>query len=1191
LKELEQLWNSTSHKNQDHNMSINTANLKKFAQGARRQLREQVAGRLEQVLRSDNVELREKEAALKELRAEIAHFSKPLVIDRVAYTWFNRFCALRFMDVNHYTHMGVVSPAQGLSQPEILQEAKRGYIDDDLKAFVDVKAVFDLLNGQRPSADPQQEAYRLLVVGACNSYNTAMPFLFEKIADYTELLMPLDLLSENSVLHNLREALTPESCQDVEVIGWLYQYYISERKDEVFEALKQNQKIEATDIPAATQLFTPHWIVRYLVENSLGRLWMLNHPDSKLVDQMEYYIKPAQEETDFFKISSPEEIKLNDPACGSGHMLTYAFDLLYFIYEEAGYPTADIPHLILEKNLYGLEIDPRAGALAAFALTMKARAKDRRFISRGVQPNICVLENVTFTDQELDEYMRAVGRDLFTAPLLETLKQFEQADNFGSLIRPMLTDAGYLRKILDGKNLGGDLFLYNVHERVLKVLKQAEYLAPCYHVVVANPPYMGGAGMNDIVRKFAQGFYPDSKADLYAMFIERNLELVIKMGFLGMITMQNWMFLLSFERLREKLLQSQTLIIMAHLGVKAFDTLNSKVVSTTAFILQNDFRENYECFFQRITDGKNEKEKDELLKASISGGTFSKSKLVYHAAVRDLAALPGSPIAYWASKTFRDIFQTGKPLEEYAPVRQGFQTGENDKFMRFWFEVPIREFTDKAKNKEDVFSGNFKWVPYNKGGAYRKWFGNNNYVVAFDEPNYELLKKSGNCLPSRDLYFRESITWTTLSSLSVLGARYSPDGFTFSAKGACAFPKSIELSYILSFLNSKVSSIIMQFLSPTLDFNVGTVRKLPVTIPASDVKNQVVKNGLLCIDIGRRDWNSYEESWGFITSPLFFSENCHKKVSDIYLRFYKNCLAKTQEMTRLEEENNRIFFETYGLQDELTPETQLAEITLTCNPHFRYGGNRSDEELEALLKADTMKEFISYAVGCMFGRYSLDKPGLVLANQGETLQDYIRQVPEPFFMPDEDNVLPVLEGEWFNDDIVERFKQFLRVTFGEEHYAENMAFIEEAIGRDIRSYFVKDFYKDHVQMYKKRPIYWMFSSPKGSFNVLMYMHRYKPDTISIILNNYLRQYREKLNAHRAYQEAIGRNPSASQSERTKALREIDWVNKVLAELKEYEDEILYPLATQQIAIDLDDGVKVNYGKFGKALKPISGLVE
>lgn len=1162
---------------------MNTGALKKFAQVARRQLREQVAGRLEQVLRTDGTELREKESALRELREQIAQTSKKAVIDRVAYTWFNRFCALRFMDVNRYTRMGVVSPAEGLSQPEILQEAKRGYIDDDLKGCMDAQGIFDLLNGQRPSADPQQEAYRLLLVGVCNSYNAAMPFLFEKIADYTELLMPLDLLSEHAVLHDLRQALTPEACQDVEVIGWLYQYYISERKDEVFEALKQNQKIEAGDIPAATQLFTPHWIVRYLVENSLGRLWMLNHPDSKLVDQMEYYIKPAQEETDFLKVSSPEDIRLNDPACGSGHMLTYAFDLLYAMYEEAGYPAADIPRLILEKNLYGLEIDPRAGALAAFALTMKARLKDRRFLSHGVQPNICVLENVTFTPQELDEYMRAVGRDLFTAPLLETLKQFEQADNFGSLIRPALTDVAFVRQTLEARNLGGDLFLYDVHRRVLKVLKQAEFLAPRYHVVVANPPYMGSGGMNSELKDFANAYYEDSKADAYTMFIVKNTEMSLKKGFIGMITIPNWMFLSSFENLRNQLLSKSYFSSFIHNGRGVWGS----DFGSCAFVIANQESTTAIGYFKRLYSKQGEVNSNSILQSRF----FDNKKFpFYRVSPEQFFKIPGSPIAYWVSDNLRDIFEKSKPLSQVMTPRKGIATGNNEKFLRLWHEVEKQ----KTAFPKNVGAQNMKWYATTKGGDFRKWYGNHEHLVNWENDGYEIknYRNPDGSLKSRpqntDFFFRGGITWSDIT-ISQNAFREFPEGFAFEGRGPAGFFKDKRFfKPVLAFLNSKVATYSIQSINSTVSLNVGEISKLPFLKKIADVANlpDIVSKSIL---ISQRDWDTYESSWDFKTSPLLEDAHCLRHLKDAVSLLFEKFHKTTLEMQQLEKENNRIIIDLYELKDELNPDVALNEITLTCNPYYRYGVKKSEEELEALLKADTIKEFISYAVGCMFGRYALDKPGLVLANQGETLQDYLRQVPEPSFLPDEDNAIPVLEGEWFSDDMPSRFKQFLRLTFGDEHYAENLAFIEEAIGRDIRSYFVKEFYKDHVQMYKKRPIYWMFSSPKGSFNVLMYMHRYKPDTISIILNNYLRQYREKLNAHRAYQEAIDRNPGVSQGERTKALREIDWVNKILAELKEYEDEILYPLAAQQIKIDLDDGVKVNYGKFGAALKPISGL--
>ena len=527
---------------------METAKLKKFAQFARRSLLEQVSAKLKLVLAEDSAARRESPEAIKELEEAIKGHGKEQVIERVAYIWFNRFCALRFMDVNRYNRVNVVSPADpGQFQPEILAEAKMGHIDEEMVHDKVRQQIFALLDGKAPSRDPQGEAYRLLVVAACNFWNKAMPFLFQRIDDYTELLMPDDLLSGNSILAYTREAMTPDACEDVEVIGWLYQFYISEKKDEVFDGLKKNKKITPENIPAATQLFTPHWIVRYLVENSLGRLWLLNRPNSRLKERMEYYIEPQEDLTaknandakedkenkfrdvsafrgsnDFLVVQTPEEIKICDPACGSGHMLTYAFDLLYAIYEEEGYEPAEIPEKILTNNLYGIEIDERAGELAAFALTMKARAKQRRFFNKGVKPNICVLENVHFDEGELKSYMDFVGRDLFTAPLQTTLRQFEEADNFGSLIRPDVTDVDGMLRILESKNVSGQLFISMTHQKVLQALRQADYLSPKYHVVIANPPYMGGKGMNGRLAAWAKDNYPDSKSDLFAMFIERN---------------------------------------------------------------------------------------------------------------------------------------------------------------------------------------------------------------------------------------------------------------------------------------------------------------------------------------------------------------------------------------------------------------------------------------------------------------------------------------------------------------------------------------------------------------------------------------------------------------------------------------------------------------------------------------------
>ncbi len=1156
---------------------METAKLKKFAQFARRNLIEQVSAKLKLVLAENSAARRERAEAVKKLEEAIKGHGKEQVIERVAYIWFNRFCALRFMDVNRYTRIGVVSPAEGQFQPEILAEAKMGHIDEEMVNDKARQQIFELLDGKVPSRDPQGEAYRLLVVGACNHWHRAMSFLFERIDDYTELLMPDDLLSGSSILAYTREAMTPDACQDVEVIGWLYQFYISEKKDEVFEGLKKNKKITPDNIPAATQLFTPHWIVRYLVENSLGRLWMLNRPNSLLIEQMDYYIKPEQLETDFLHINKPEEIKICDPACGSGHMLTYAFDLLYAIYEEEGVDPAEIPSMILTHNLYGIEIDERAGELAAFALTMKARARQRRFFHKGIIPNICALENIQFDDDELKEYMDFIGRDLFTAPLQATLRQFEEADNFGSLIRPEGADVAAVLQTLEAKNVSGQLFLTQTHKKVLQALQQADYLRPKYHVVTANPPYMGGGGMNGRLKIFSQDYYPNSRADLFAMFIERNLDLVQVRGAIAMITMQSWMSLTSFEKMRVRILDNTTIVSMAHLGARAFDSIGGEVVSTTAFVIEKEVKPKYKGAYLRLIEGTSESEKERLLRENRTRP--------YHFCSSDFKKIPSSPIAYWLSEATVNLY-SNKLINEFFDAKEGVGTRNDEVFLRMFWEVPIENI-----------SRDRRWILTDKAGDTRRWYMGFSFLMDWEDDGYRIknYRNEDGSLRSRpqntSYLFREGVTWGKVGT-GIPCFRWRPEGYGFNDAAPTLFGSNVR--NMLAQMNSKVVRLLLDIRGGTINNTTGVIGELPF-LPIErfdDKRNSLIT---ICVDTAKYDWDSCENSWDFNSLPLLNPDYRQLTLKAAYLKLRAHWQEMTLEMQRLEEENNRIFIDAYGLQDELTPQVPLSEITLTCNPNYRYGGDKNKEELEALLLADTMRELISYAVGCMFGRYALEKPGLILANQGETLDDYLKLIPEPSFLADHDNVLPLLDGDWFTDDIAERFRKFLRVAFGEEHYEENLQFVEKVLGkhgmaRDIRDYFLKDFYSDHVRRYKKRPIYWLFSSPNGSFNALIYMHRYRPDTVSVVLNDYLREFRTKLASHKNHLGAVSISTSASQGEKTKALKEIEKINKMIVEIEEYEREVLYPLATEQMEIDLDDGVKVNYLKLGAALKVIPSLV-
>lgn len=1177
---------------------MDTSKLKKFAQFARRSLIEQVSSKISLVLKEESSVRRELPKVVAKLEAELNSKGKEQLIEQVAYIWFNRFCALRFMDVNTYNRIGVLSPAEGQFQPEILAEAKAGHIDESVVNEAARANIFGLLDGSIKSRDSQSEAYRLLIVAVCNDYHRIMPYLFERIEDYTELLMPDDLLSGNSILAYTREAMTPEACESVECIGWLYQFYISEKKDKVFEGLKNNKKITPENIPAATQLFTPHWIVRYLVENSLGRLWILNNPNSKVIDLMDYYIKPVDQENDFLKINTPEELKVCDPACGSGHMLTYSYDLLYAIYLDAGYDPADIPELILTKNLYGIEIDERAAELAAFALSMKALKGNpnddsnnrRRFFRNPIKPNICRLENVTFKEDELDEYIAFVGRDLFTQDLRATLKEFEEANNFGSLIQPTLKNAEDILATLEAKDVSGQLFLTEIHKRVLQVIKQADYLRSNYEVVVTNPPYAGSRGLNKRLAAWLNDKYKNSKTDLFSAFIEQGMNMCRPSGYVSMVTMESWMFLSSYYNFRSWLLSVGTINNLLHMPYLGKGGTSMGIsFGTSAFVCEKrpDAKKvGQYCSVRYFETDDN----------GVPNEFPPQNERRSQASTADFKKIPGSPIAYWISERVIKSFEEGTRLDEVAPTRKGMVTARNDVYVRDWYEVSLsKSGLDRCANREEARSSNKKWFSYLKGGGFRKWYGNKFDVVNWENDG-QLLQSTKHPSEDRvwatnfnlDYIFKSNVNWGAVTSAE-FSARMSNGGELFDAGGSACFPQDVSAEVIVALLNSKITGVLLKALNPTLNFQAGNIASIPLSKKMD--QDSIELNTASCVELAKKDWNSYETSWDFDKLPLL-NPNWKKqnlKLSYTAIRAHWNCVVR--EMKLFEEENNRILIDSYGLQNELSPQVLDKDITLICNPVHRYGMNVSGSDRENRLRSDTVTEFISYAVGCIFGRYSLEIGGLVLADQGVSLEDYLRQVPLPAFTPDDDNVIPMIdfEGDWFEDDISERFKQFLKVTFGEENFSDNLAFVEEAIGKEIKKYFAKDFYADHVKRYKKRPIYWLFSSPKGTFNALIYMHRYRPDTVSVVLNDYLREFRTKLQARKESYEQIEISVSASQKDKTQAIKAIDKINKVLDEVNDYERDILYPLAGQNIEIDLDDGVKHNYPLFGKALKKIAGL--
>ncbi|MCT9002968.1 BREX-1 system adenine-specific DNA-methyltransferase PglX [Microbacterium memoriense] len=1160
---------------------METTTLKSFATKARTDLIKEVGARVAVVLAENSLARVESLAAVRRLEEAIVRDGRDKVIDRVAYTWFNRIIALRFMDANGYTPSAIVSPEAGRTtgQPEVLAEAKAGSFDSSVVPEKTQETITALLNRTRPSQDPDGEAYGLLLEAYCRSWHKAMPFMFEREGDYTELLIPAALLAVDSVRDRAVRTLTEEVCRDVEVIGWLYQFYISDRKAEVFDGFKKNKKAGAAEIPAATQLFTPHWIVRYLVENSLGRLWLLNNPSSRLAEQMDYYIKPVDEETDFLKIARPEELKVVDPAVGSGHMLTYAFDLLYAIYTEKGYDPAQIPGLILQHNLYGTEIDPRAGALAAFALTMKAAAKRKLFLKNPIQPNVCVLENVHFDPAELDYLWSLTNGGTFVrAHADEFWNAFEHADTFGSLIQPREKAIAPMKAAIEGAEADGDILAGRTLQMAAIVIKQAEFLSDRYLVAVANPPYAGLGNMNARFVTWARKAYPATKTDLYSMFIERAIKLTVGRGLVAMVTMQSWMFLRYFEALRSAILDHNRVLSMAHFGARAFDSIGGEVVGTTAFVIAHQIAEpGSQGVFIRLVEGRSEAAKSAELREVAAGRTKDR----YVLDLQHLARAPGRAFVYWATAREFELFETADPVSAHIETRVGLITGDNDSFLRRWHEVALAQIDFNAAPGK---RSSRRWFPYVKGGEYRRWAGNYEYVVNWLNDGSEV-KANIDPDTSRirahnyngEYAFRAGFTWSGISS-NGFAVRDVPQGFMFDTKGPMGFPIKVdELRLLQGLLNSAVAVRFMRMLAPTLDFNLGHVMSIPFldTLPA-----EFAAWADECVQLAWQDWDRRETAWGFDTSPLVRRSEIGR-IRDRLSNYVVECRSIVERMTELETLLNRGAIEAYGLGDAQDVSVSGAEITLDAAAALNGEGGAEFARTAAI-------ELVSYAVGCMFGRYSLDRPGLILADQGSTLQDYLAKVPTASFMPDQDNVIPIVDGDWFEDDIVARFRTFLRVAFGEEHFEENLQFVTESLGvKDIRDYFVKSFYDDHVRRYKKRPIYWLFRSPKGSFSALIYLHRYSPSTASTVLTSYLREFIGKLEANLEHQGRVAAGMGgASAREVAAALKEADRLRKVLVELRDYEHDVLFPLAGQQIELDLDDGVLVNYQKLGPALKDI-----
>ena len=1214
---------------------MNKSSLKAYAPQARRDFIEMVRGRaaLLGLTEQDN-QLHIAESVVQGDVAVILGQAYPKVVDAqrqtliqrirlhgfdatleaIAYTWFNRFAALRYMEIHGYLSHGqrVLSSQIVGGLPDILTHAL------DIAASGDLPKLTTELVGELKLASKDGELYKRLLVAQCNQLADVMPFLFEKIDDETELLLPENLLRTDSVTRKLVESIDEADWQEVEVIGWLYQFYISEKKDQVIGKVVQSE-----DIPAATQLFTPNWIVKYLVQNSVGRLWIQANPRSTLASKMDYYIQPAEQTPEVqaqldaliqVRIAedgvtlNPESITVLDPACGSGHILVEAYDLLKAIYLERGYKPRDIPALILKNNLFGLDIDDRAAQMAGFALLMKARADSDRLFEKTLTLNVLAIQessgvdDISLTETVLNAAIRLEGgkvfdnHNLFGDTQIETkhssglvvndlrslVKLFELGKTFGALLTVPVDLAKKLSNIetLIGQVIidGDDLSKSYALQLRDAYLRPALLLAKVYDAVVANPPYMGIKYLNPLLKDYLKKNYKGFEKDLFSAFMIRALKFTNESGQLGFMSPFVWMFISSYEELRTHFIDNATLTSLIQLEYSGFD---GATVPICTFTLGKAHISNYTGSYIKLSDFKGHENQAPKTLEAIKNPNCG---WYYTAKPDDFKKISGSPVAYWVSEKIQDAFTKGVPIENKAKPRQGMATTNNGLFLRLWFEIAINKVGLNIKNSEQAVKSLKKWFPYNKGGEFRKWYGNNEYLVNFENDGQSICDYIDNTpnakvgsngrVINRDCYFKTGVTWSFVSS-SYFGVRRTDAGFIFDIGGSTAFPDENEVNIYTGLLCSKTSTIFMSVLNPTLNFQVGNVCLIPIPKQFStELKfaiNELVEKA---VKISRTDWNNYESSWDFTKNPL-----THQMQPTLEAAFEQwQTLNRTAifEMKRLEEENNRLFINAYGLQDELSPEVP--------------------EELITLVRADREKDnvrLISYAIGCMMGRYSLDEDGLIYAHAGNIDFDPSRYSTFPV---DDDGIIPITDIAWFTDDAANRIKEFLIKVWDQSTLDENLAWLADSLGRKddesadaaIRRYISTTFYKDHLQTYKKRPIYWLFSSGKEkAFEALVYLHRYNEGTLARMRTEYvvplsgkIRDRIETLNADST------KTTSTAQLKRIE--KDLAKLTKKLDELRRF-DEKLRHYADQRISIDLDDGVKLNYGKFGDLLAEVKAV--
>ncbi len=1186
------------------------------------------------------------------------------ILEEVAYTWFNRLIAIRFMEVNDYlpSHIRVLSSESGKIEPDLVTtpfDAELAFTSAEEETVLRMKTENNL-----------DELFRLLFIKQCNALNEILPALFEKTSDYTELLLNLSVVDQEGVVYHLTHDI-PEQDFDithpdedgevkgqVEIIGWLYQYYNTEPKNAAFA---KNGKITKEEIPAVTQLFTPDWIVRYMVENSLGRIfidkrkeqgvyadgrgldemswdeveakrianekeiagqmgWKYYLPEAAQIKEVRQQLEEIQKQSEYKDV---RDIKVIDPCMGSGHILVYAFDVLIKMYENDGYSQRDAAQCILEHNLFGLDIDERAAQLAYFAVMMKARQYDRRIFSRGIQPHVYAIAESNDIDTFTRDYF--INNDpKLKAALDSIMNDLCDAKEYGSILTVAPVDFATLYARMDEVQNDISLYRESAVNIILPMIRVAEVMAQQYDVVVTNPPYMGSGNMDARLSEYVKKHYPDSKSDLFAVFIERCGQMADKNCYQAMITQHAWMFLSSFEKLRAKLLLKDT-VNMAHLGPRAFEEIGGEVVQTTSFVMRNSHIADDKGTYCRLIDPTTQQGKEDM---------FLAGENRYIAQQSNFSKIPGSPVAYWVSDLIPRIYAKVPTLETLADVKHGLTTGKNELFVRMWEEVSWTKIDTTLSNRSQVATSSAKWFPYNKGGEFRKWYGNADYVLWYDLAGQaKMATLSGHRHDGKDRYFQAGITWSFISSNN-FGVRFTPPGFAFDVAGSSMFFDGNILKYITGLLCSCLGTFFMSIQNPTLNFQVGNLKNVPVIIKSQDLIEAKVND---CIDLAKYDWDSYETSWDFKRHPMtvsshtvVFGEEYKEKLFthliDHYRAWKNECEQRFLQLKANEEELNRIFIDIYGLQDELTPDVADKDVTVhrvfdtkDDVPQSMQGSNY------VRTKRDEIVSLLSYAVGCMFGRYSLDRQGLIFAGgnfdsvywkfkgqaalneQGDPIEGgyagiSLANYHYPRFHnaenwedatllsyePDVDGVIPITNEEYLEDDIVSRLCDWLKAVYGSDTLEENLDFIAGALSGKgnssreiIRNYFLKDFFKDHCKTYQKRPIYWLFDSGKqNGFKALIYLHRYTPDTIGNLRVDYLHKMQ------RVYESEINRmqdmiDHSTNAREVAASTKRKEKLQKQLKECRDY-DEMIAHLALSRIELDLDDGVKVNYEKIQTA---------